>query len=87
MFYQRNEYDWCAMNKVFKGKQCTILWHVDNINMSHVDSKIVSSVLANIDAEYGKISKMTIPRGKIHKYLGMTINTSSLVKLKFYMVN
>ena len=28
MGYQRNEYDWCVMKKIVKGKQCTILWHV-----------------------------------------------------------
>ena len=44
--------------------------------MSHVDPDIVSSVLADIEAEYGKIAKTTITRGKIHKYLGMTINYS-----------
>ena len=73
MGYQRNEYDWCVMNKIINDKHCTILWHVDNLKMSHVDPDIFYSVLANIDSEYGNISKMTITRGKIHKYLVMTI--------------
>ena len=55
--------------------------------MSHIDSDIVSSVLSNIDIEYGNIVKMTITRSKIHKYLGMTINYFSLVKVKFSMVD
>ena len=42
--------------------------------MSHVDPDIVSILLYNIYAEYVKITKMTITWGKIHKYLGMTIN-------------
>ena len=29
MVYQRNEYDWCVMNKIIDDKQCTILWYVD----------------------------------------------------------
>ena len=45
------------MKKVFNGKQCTILQHVDDLNMSNVDSDIVSSILVDIDAEYGKIKK------------------------------
>ena len=45
------------MKKIVKGKQCTILWHVDDLNMLHVDSEIVSSVLSDIDAEYGDIEK------------------------------
>ena len=75
------------MNIIFDGKQCTILWNVEDLNMSHVDSEIVSSILADIDAEYGNIVKMTITQGKIHKYLGMTINYSYQGKLIFYMVD
>ena len=42
------------MKKIVNGKQCTILWHVDNLNMCHVDYGIISDVLADIDTEYGK---------------------------------
>ena len=42
--------------------------------VSHVDPGSVSSVLAEIDSKYGNIAKMTITWGKIHKYLGMTID-------------
>ena len=63
--------------KIVKGKQCTIPWHVDNPKVSHVDSDIISSFLADIDAEYGKIAKMTITWGKIRKYLSMTIDCYS----------
>ena len=45
------------MKKIVKVKQCTILCHVDDLNMSHIDYEIVSSVISDIDAEYGKISK------------------------------
>ena len=74
MVYQRNEYDWCAMNNIIDNKQCTILWHIYDLKTSHVDPAVVSSFLVYIDAEYGKIAKMTITRGKVHKYLGMTID-------------
>ena len=60
MGYQRNEYDWCVMNKIIDNKQCNILWHVDDLKTSPVDPDIVSRVLADIDAEYGKIEKTTI---------------------------
>ena len=42
--------------------------------MLHVDSEIVSSILADIDAEYENISKTTITQSKRHKYVRMTIN-------------
>ena len=53
------------MNKTVNDKQCTIIWHVDDLKISHIDPDIVSRVLADIDAEYGKITKMNITRGKI----------------------
>ena len=75
------------INKIVKGKQCTILWHVDELNISHVDSDIFYRVLYDIDTEYENISKMTITRGNINKYFGITINYSLPVKVKFSMVN
>ena len=74
MGYQRNECYWCVMNNIIDNKQCTILWHVNNLKTSHVEPAVVFSVLADIDAEYRKISKMAITRGKVHKYDGMTID-------------
>ena len=76
MGYHRNEYYWCVMNKT-----------VNELNMSHVDYDIDSSILADIDTEYGKIVKMTITWGKIHKYLGMTIDQSFPGKVILSMVN
>ena len=40
----------------------------------HVDSNIFSGIIYDMDTEYGNIVKMTIMRGKIHKYLGMTMD-------------
>ena len=50
MGYQRNEYYWCVMNKKIIYKKCTILCNVENLNMSHVDTYIISSLLSDIDA-------------------------------------
>ena len=75
------------MNKIIDNKKCTILWHVDDLNTSHVEPAVVSGVLADIDAEYGKIAKMTITRGKVHKYLRMNIDYSYTSKGIFSMIN
>jgi len=40
-----NEYDKCVTNKTIKGKQCTIIWHVDDLKISHVDHTIVSDII------------------------------------------
>ena len=86
MGHQRNKYDWCVMNNIVNGKICTILWNVYDLKMSHVDYGIFSSVLADIDAEYGNIEKITTTRGNIKKYPAMTIDLSSTGKLIFSMV-
>ena len=87
MGYQRNEYDWCVMNKIINIKQCTILWHANDLNTSHFYPTVFFIILAYIDAEYGKIAKMTITRGKVHKYLGMTMDYSSSGKVIFSMID
>ena len=48
MGYQRNKYDLCVMNKNVNDKQCTILCHVDDLKMLHVDPDIFYSVISDI---------------------------------------
>ena len=67
MGYHKNEYDWCVINKTIDNKQCTIIWNVDSLRTSHVDPAVVSSVLYDIVAEYGKFEKVIIMQGKVHK--------------------
>jgi hypothetical protein len=85
MGFEVNPYDWCCMNKMTNGKQCTILWHVDDIKISHVDPTVVTSILKQINDEYGKVSPLTETRGKVHEYLGMTIDFSNPGKVMFTM--
>ena len=71
-----NPYDWCVANKVINGKQCTIVWHVDDLKISHVDSNVVSEIIGSLNEEYGQVGEMTVRRGKIHDYLGMKLDFS-----------
>ena len=43
--FQKNPYDSCVANKMVDGSQYTILWHVDDLQISHVDPKVVTSVI------------------------------------------
>ena len=87
MGFEMNPYDWCCMNKMINGKQCTILWHVDDIKISHVDSSVVTCILDTINDEYGKTDPLTVTRGKVHDYLGMKIDFSHPGKVKFTMID
>ncbi|KAI2495312.1 Reverse transcriptase (RNA-dependent DNA polymerase) [Fragilaria crotonensis] len=82
-----NPYDSCVANKMINGKQCTILWHVDDLKISHVDPKVVDDVIELLKSEFGKEAPLTISRGKVHEYLGMTIDFSVKGKVKFTMID
>ena len=73
------------MNKTSNDKQCTILWHVDDLKISHMDPEIVTAILGEIDDWYGEQAPLTVTRGKVHAYLGMTIDYSEEGKVKFTM--
>jgi hypothetical protein len=63
-----------------------VLWHVNDIKVSHLDPKVVNMVLNLFEERYGKEALLTVTtRGKVHEYLGMTINFSEKGKAKFTM--
>ena len=80
-----NPYDWCVANKQINGQQCTLVWHVDDMKISHVDTKIVDDVIKRLEREFGKEAPLTIRRGKIHDYLGMTLDFSLPGKVQISM--
>ena len=85
--YKQNPYDWCVMNKMVDGKQCTMLWHVDDLKMSHVEPKVVDKVLDDINEKCGKEAPITVTRGKVHEYLGMMIDYREDGVVKITMID
>ena len=71
--FEPNPDDICVMNKTVDRKQCTILWNVDDINISHMSPKVVKGVLSQLATKYGKVSLLSVIRGCIHDYLGMRL--------------
>ena len=80
-----NPYDWCVANKQINGQQCTLVWHVDDMKISHVGSKVVDAVINQLKQEFGKEAPLTIHQGKIHDYLGMTLDYSFPGKVQIKM--
>ena len=66
-----NPYDQCMANKVINGKQCTIVWHVDDIKISHMSKDVVEDVIKSLNKSFGKESLLTTTRGKVLRYLGL----------------
>ena len=80
-----NKYDKCVANKLINGKQCTIIWHVDDLKMLHVSGEVLETIIKRLDEKYGNEAPLTVNRGTVHEYLGMTIDFSEKGKVKFIM--
>ena len=80
-----NPYNTCVAKCMIKGKQCTILWHMDDLKISHEDSAVVTDIIWRLNEKYGKITPMISTCGKVHEYLGMTIDFSDIGKVKITM--
>jgi hypothetical protein len=51
-------------------KQCTVVWHVDDLKISHVDPKVVDQILDYLTDQFEELSTT---RGNTHTYVGMDI--------------
>jgi hypothetical protein len=77
-----NPYDECVANKMINGKQCTIVWHMDDLKISHVDEQVIREMVDLLQAKYGSDdAPVTVTYGKVHDYLGMTLDYSKTGKV------
>ena len=83
--FVQNPYDPCVANKGIDGHQCTIVWHVDDLKISHVSKGVVDSVIDLLHKEFGTEDPLVVKRGPVHEYLGMTIDFSDVKKVKIDM--
>jgi hypothetical protein len=79
MGFELNPYDPCVANKIIDGKQMTKCFHVDDCKLSHHHPKVMDRMITLLRQEFESIfedrsGKMTVSTGKIHKYLGMTLD-------------
>ena len=83
-----NPYDPCVANKMVDGSMLTLLWHVDDVKVSHKKKGPVEDFLKWLDSKYSdENGKVTITRGKVHVYLGMVLDFSVPGVLKIDMVD
>ena len=80
-----NPYDPCVCNKTVNGKQQTVRFHVDDLMSSHVDPQVNTDFVKWLNDKYGTIKDVTETRGKVHEYLGMTIDFTRKGKVKIRM--
>ena len=83
--FESNPYDWCIMNKNIDSQQCMVRWHVDDLKILHVDDPVVEGLVSALNDKYGKEAPLSVTHGKVHDYLGMTIDYSMPRKVTFSM--
>ena len=71
-----------VMNNTVYRKQCTIFWHMDDLKILYVISKVVDGVLSQLTAKYGKVSSLSVSRGRLHDYLGLGLNYGTKGKVR-----
>ena len=75
--FEFNNYEPCVANRVMKNNQHTIRFHVDNVMFSHINPKVNDEFEEWAQRKYGNLKPVTIVRGKVHKFLGMTLDFST----------
>jgi hypothetical protein len=90
--FELNPYDPCVANKMIEGKQMTICFHVDDCKLSHRTPKVMDQMIGWLRQEYESIfedgsGQMTVSRGKVHKYLGMTLDYTIRGQVKITMID
>jgi hypothetical protein len=90
--FTMNPYDPCVWNKMVNKEQLTIVFHVDDCKLSHRDPKVLDETIEWLRQDYESIfedgsGKMKVSRGKVHKYLGMTLDYSTPGECKITMID
>jgi hypothetical protein len=81
-----NPYDPCVASRQEKGSQYTLLFHVDDLKSSHIDSRVNDELDKWLQENYGEHGEVTIHRGKTHDYLSMQLDYSVKGKVKVGMI-
>jgi hypothetical protein len=85
-----NPYYPCVANKIIEGNQMTICFHVDDCKLSNRKTKVMDSMIEYLRQEYESIFEdgsraMMVSRGKIHKYIYMTLDYTVRGQVKITM--
>ena len=68
----------------------TSTWHVDDLKIPHMSTNAVTDIIERLDKVYGfemygNRTPLTVHRGKIRDYLGMTLDFRKKNKVKVSM--
>ena len=69
-----NKCDDCVVNKMINRHQMTVVWHVDDLKVSHMDAGEMAKFEQQMEERFGKDTSLTVSCGQVHDYLGMTLD-------------
>ena len=75
---EMNPYDSCVWNKIVDGEQLTLIFHIDNILLSHRKLIIVTEHIKLLDRACGQADSLMVTRGKYYEHLGMSLDFGSV---------
>jgi hypothetical protein len=84
--FKFNPYDPYVANRANKGSQQTIIFHVDDLTLSHKDIQVNDHFEEWLQIKHGEHGKVETHRGKIHEYLGMELDYTKVGKVKISMI-
>ena len=85
MDFNMNDYDECTFNKMVNGTPLTIHFYVDDLKIFHVSQTAIDDAIDDLNVIFGKDKKVSTSYGKVHEYLGMTIDWSDDNMVTFMM--
>ena len=50
--FELNPYDDCVANKTINGTQATVIWHVDDLKISHKEPKVVTHIINKLKKKH-----------------------------------
>jgi hypothetical protein len=79
--FEFNPYVPCVATKMIKGSQMTICFHVDDCKLSHVNPKVMESIVKDGSG------KMVVSNRKKHQYHGMNLDHTTNGQVKITMID
>ena len=89
--FKLSPYDPCVTKNITNVKKSTMVWHVDNLKVSHESNKIFTKLEKWLNKTYERLyedgsGNMNISRGNIYENLGTNLDFSETGEIKTTMI-
>eukprot|EP00804_Cyclotella_cryptica_P012917 CCRYP_002269-RA/>CCRYP_002269-RA protein AED:0.38 eAED:0.40 QI:0/0/0/1/0/0/2/0/194 len=82
--FKLNPYDPCVAKKMVDDSPMTVVWHVDDLNVSHKSAAAIDSFVRYLKSKYGE--NLTVHTQDLHDYLGVEHDYSEKGVVKLSMM-